>query len=224
MAGYGQFCPVAKAMELLDERWTVLVVRELLLGSSHFNELRRGVPKMSPALLSKRLQTLTRAGVVARSEVDGRTVYSLTDSGKELTSVIDALGTWSVRWLGDLVDRDLDPSILMWDIRRTISVEEWPRSRTVLAFQLADVPPKASRWWLMVADREPDVCDFDPGYDVTATISTDVRSLARIWRGDSSWQRALLDGSVAISGPSDVRRAVPGWLGQSSLAGIPRPA
>ena len=224
MTGYGQFCPVAKAMELLDERWTVLVVRELLLGSSHFNELRRGVPRMSPALLSKRLQTLTRAGVVARSEVDGRTVYSLTDSGKELIGVIDALGTWSVRWLGDLVDRDLDPSILMWDIRRTISVEAWPRTRTVLAFQLAGVPAKASRWWLVVADGEPDVCDFDPGYEVTATISTDVRSLAQIWRGDSSWQRSLLDGSVAISGPADVRRAVPGWLGQSSLAGVPRPA
>ena len=223
MTGYGQFCPVAKAMELLDERWTVLVVRELLLGSGRFNELRRGVPRMSPALLSKRLQTLTRAGVVARSEVDGRTVYSLTDSGKELISVIEALGTWSVRWLGDLVDRDLDPSILMWDIRRTIAVEEWPRTRTVLAFQLAGGAPRASRWWLMVADGEPDVCDFDPGYDVTATISTDVRSLAQIWRGDSSWRRSLLDGSVAIGGPSDVRRAVPGWLGQSSLAS-PRPA
>ncbi len=224
MSGYGQFCPVAKAMELLDERWTVLVVRELLLGSSHFNDLRRGVPKMSPTLLSKRLQTLTRAGVVSRSEVDGRTVYSLTDCGKELISVIDALGTWSVRWLGDLVDKDLDPSILMWDIRRTISVEEWPRTRIVLAFQLAGVPPKASRWWLMVANGEPDVCDFDPGYEVTATIATDVGTLARVWRGDSSWQRSLLDGSVAISGPSDVRRAVPGWLGQSSLAGVPRPA
>ena len=127
---------------------------------------------------------MTRAGVVARSEVDGRTVYSLTDSGKELISVIEALGTWSVRWLGDLVDRDLDPSILMLDIRRTIAVEEWPRTRTVLAFQLAGGAPKASRWWLMVADGEPDVCDFDPGYDVTATISTDVRSLAQIWRGD----------------------------------------
>ena len=91
MSGYGQFCPVAKAMELLDERWTMLVVRELLLGSRHFNDLRRGVPKMSPALLSKRLKSLTRAGVVEREEIDGRTTYSLTECGKELADVVEAL-------------------------------------------------------------------------------------------------------------------------------------
>ena len=109
MPGYGQFCPVAKAMELLDERWTVLVVRELLAGSTHFNDLRRGVPKMSPTLLSKRLQTLTRAGVVERSEVDGRTIYTLTECGRELVSVVEALGAWSVRWMSDLVDRGPRP-------------------------------------------------------------------------------------------------------------------
>ena len=124
MSGYGQFCPVAKAMELLDERWTVLVVRELLAGSTHFNDLRRGVPKMSPTLLSKRLQTLTRAGVVQRSEVDGRTIYTLTECGRELVSVVEALGSWSVRWMSDLVEKDLDPSVLMWDVRRTMPIDE----------------------------------------------------------------------------------------------------
>jgi DNA-binding HxlR family transcriptional regulator len=109
MTGYGQFCPVSKAMELLDERWTMLVVRELLLGSKHFNELRRGVPKMSPALLSKRLKSLTRAGVVERLEVDGRTAYSLTQCGQELGEVVDALGRWGVRWIGELGEEDLDP-------------------------------------------------------------------------------------------------------------------
>ena len=109
MSGYGQFCPVAKAMELLDERWTLLVVRELLLGSRHFNDLRRGVPKMSPALLSKRLKSLARAGVVERAEIDGRTTYSLTDCGKELATVVDALGAWGVRWIGELGEEDLDP-------------------------------------------------------------------------------------------------------------------
>ena len=102
MSGYGQFCPVAKAMELLDERWTMLVVRELLLGSRHFNDLRRGVPKMSPTLLSKRLKSLTRAGVIEREEIDGRTTYSLTDCGKELADVVEALGAWGVRWIGEL--------------------------------------------------------------------------------------------------------------------------
>jgi DNA-binding HxlR family transcriptional regulator len=224
MSGYGQFCPVAKAMELLDERWTVLVVRELLAGSTHFNDLRRGVPKMSPSLLSKRLQTLTRAGVVERSEVDGRTVYTLTECGRELVGVVEALGAWSVRWMSDLVDKDLDPSVLMWDIRRTISLADWPRTRTVVAFRLSGAPPKASSWWLMVADGKAEVCDFDPGYEVAATVSTSLRTLSHIWRGDQSWQRALLDGSVSIDASREVCRAVPIWIGQSSLAAVPRPA
>jgi DNA-binding HxlR family transcriptional regulator len=206
MSGYGQFCPVAKAMELLDERWTMLVVRELLLGSRHFNDLRRGVPKMSPTLLSKRLKSLTRAGVIEREEIDGRTTYSLTDCGKELADV------------------DLDPHLLMWDIRRTVPIEQWPRSRTTLAFQLDGVASKASRWWLVVADGDADVCDFDPGYEVAGTIETSLRTLTRIWRGDVDWSHALLDGAVAVSGPADVRRAVPSWIGQATSAAVPRPA
>jgi DNA-binding HxlR family transcriptional regulator len=224
MSGYGQFCPVAKAMELLDERWTMLVVRELLLGSRHFNELRRGVPRMSPALLSKRLKSLTRAGVVARDEIDGRTTYSLTDCGKELADVVEALGAWGVRWIGQLGEEDLDPHLLMWDIRRTVPIEAWPRTRTTLAFRLSGVSPKASRWWLVVGDGEADVCDFDPGHEVTGAVETSLRTLTLIWRGDISWQHALLDGSVALSGPAHVRRAVPEWIGQSASAGVPRPA
>lgn len=224
MSGYGQFCPVAKAMELLDERWTVLVVRELLAGSTHFNDLRRGVPRMSPTLLSKRLQTLTRAGVVERSEVDGRTIYTLTECGRELVGVVEALGAWSVRWMSDLVEKDLDPSVLMWDIRRTIPLEQWPRARTVVAFRLSGAPPKASSWWLVVSDGDAQVCDFDPGYEVEATVSTNLRTLSQIWRGDQSWQRALLDGSVSIEAPREVRLALPTWIGQSSLAVVPRPA
>jgi DNA-binding HxlR family transcriptional regulator len=215
---------VAKAMELLDERWTMLVVRELLLGSRHFNELRRGVPKMSPALPSKRLKTLARAGVVERSDVDGRTSYTLTECGRELHGVVAALGAWGVRWIGELGDADLDPHLLMWDIRRTVPIDEWPRRRTTLAFKLSGVAPKASAWWLVVADGQADVCDFDPGYDVAAAVSCSLRTLTEIWRGDVSWSRAMLDGSVTIDAPSDVRRAVPTWVGQSQLSAVSRPA
>lgn len=225
MAPYGQFCPVAKAMELLDERWTMLVVRELLEGSKHFNDLRRGVPKMSPALLSKRLQTLTHAGLVERSEVDGRATYTLTPCGKELQDVVQAIGAWGVRWIPEIGDEELDPHLLMWDIHRKMPVDKWPRERTVLAFRLSGVAPKASSsWWLVVADGGVDVCDSDPGYDVTATVSCTLRALTFIWRGDVSWSRALLDGSVSIDAPSRVRHAVPTWIGQSRLAAVPRPA
>jgi DNA-binding HxlR family transcriptional regulator len=211
-------------MELLDERWTMLVVRELLAGSSHFNDLRRGVPKMSPALLSKRLKSLIRAGVVDRTDIDGRTTYSLTECGKELADVVDSLGAWGVRWIGELGEEDLDPHLLMWDMRRTIPIDAWPRARTTLAFHLDGVAPKASRWWLVVASGEADVCDFDPGYEVAGTVETSLRTLTRIWRGDVDWAHAQLDGSVKVSGPADVRRAIPEWVGQATLAAVPRPA
>src|SRR3954469_25348901 len=116
-ASYGQFCPVAKAMELLDERWTLLVVRELVVGSRTFSDLRRGVPRMSPTLLSKRLQQLVRAGVVGR-DGDGR--YELTRAGQELRPVVEAIGTWGTRWIGELGDADLDPKLLLWDMHRNV--------------------------------------------------------------------------------------------------------
>jgi len=222
MTSYGQFCPVAKALEVLDERWTLLVVRELLEGSTHFNELRRGVPKMSPALLSKRLRSLERAGVVRRTAEGGRVTYSLTQCGRELIAVVDALGVWGTRWVGTLGDEDLDPHLLMWDMRRKVPVDAWPRARTVLAFRFGDVRPGS--WWLVVAGGQVDVCDFDPGHEVTATVATSLRTLTEIWRGDRSWTQALKEGAVAVTGPTGVRRAVPGWLGQAPLAAVPRPA
>jgi DNA-binding HxlR family transcriptional regulator len=223
MSGYGQFCPMAKAMEVLDERWTLLVVRELLLGSSHFNELRRGVPKMSPALLSKRLRTLERAGVVRRDVTAGRTSYTLTDSGRELSTVVQALNAWGVRWVGQLGEEDLDPHLLMWDMRRTVPIDKWPRTRTVIAFTLTDVASRVARWWLVVAEGEVDVCDYDPGFEVTATVVVSLRNLTAIWRGDRSWDQTCAVGDVEIVAQRAVRKQVIDWIGQASVARIPRP-
>lgn len=224
MTSYGQFCPVAKSMELLDERWTMLVVRELLAGSSHFNELRRGLPKMSPALLSKRLKTLERAGVVRRQVAGGKVTYSLTTAGLELGDVVTAVGAWGVRWIGELGDEDLDPHLLMWDIRRNVRLDLWPRARTVLAFQFRDIPRKAASWWLVVNAGEVDLCDYDPGYDVAATVVTNLRTLTEFWRGDVSWTGAVRSGVLDVTGETRVRRAIPEWLGRSSFAAVPRPA
>lgn len=218
MSTYGQFCPVAKAMEVLDERWTILVLRELLLGSTRFNEVRRGVPRMSPALLSKRLRSLERAGVVTRTGSGAHTAYALTEAGRELEPVVNALGLWGLRWIGDLGEEDYDPHLLMWDLRRTIPLDAWPRSRTVLAFELDDVERQVAGWWLVVAGGEVDLCDYDPGYDVTATVSTSLRTLTRIWRGEVSWEQALRSDRLTVHGPETVRRLVPDWIGRSSLA------
>ncbi|NDK90072.1 helix-turn-helix transcriptional regulator [Gordonia desulfuricans] len=224
MTSYGQFCPVAKAMELLDERWTILIVRELLLGSRHFNDLRRGVPKMSPALLTKRLRGLERAGVICRTEMGGRVTYTLTGMGRELSDVVDALGTWGTRWIGELGDADLDPHLLMWDMHRTIPIEQWPRRRTMIAFRFPDILGKAGMWWLVVDEGRAQVCDFDPGYELDATVVTDLRTLTEVWRGDTDWHTALREQRIEIQAPPAVGRDVPRWIGQGSSAAIPRPA
>ena len=223
-ASYYQFCPVAKAMELLDERWTLLIVRELVTGSQHFNELRRGVPRMSPSLLSKRLQQLQRAGIVERRLDGGSVCYVLTPAGSELRPVVEALGSWGVRWIGELGDADLDPKLLLWDMHRNIDPDTIPPGRTVVQFEFPDAPRKARRWWLVITDGEADVCDVDPGYDVAVIITASLRRVVEIWRGDLSWSEAIRFGLIAVDGPPAVRRALPTWFKLSPFAAVPRPA
>jgi DNA-binding HxlR family transcriptional regulator len=211
-------------MELLDERWTLLVVRELLSGSEHFNELRRGLTRMSPSLLSRRLQQLVRAGVVER-HVDGNEVrYVLTPAGQELRPVVEALGIWGIRWIGELGDEELDPKLLMWDMHRNIDRSAVPAGRTVVGFTFRDVPSELRSWWLVINEDDTDVCDEDPGYDVAVTVTSSLRGMTEVWRGDRSWSSALRTGALEVSGPADLRRAVPGWFTLSGFASVPRPA
>lgn len=224
MSTYGQFCPVAKAMELLDERWTMLVVRELTLGSRHFNEIRRGVPRMSPTLLSKRLATLVRAGVVERWDDAGRVTYRLTEAGQELGPVVDALGAWGVRWIGELGEEDLDPHLLLWDMHRNLDVEAMPPGRTVLRFRFTDQPPSTRNWWLVATREEVDVCSDDPGFDVRVAFESSLGTMVRLWRGDRTWREVLRSGDLLLEGDDQSRRAVTGWLRLSPLAKVPRPA
>lgn len=219
-ATYHQFCPVAKAMELLDERWTLLVMRELVLGTERFNELRRGVPRMSPSLLSQRLQRLVRAGVIQRIEGEDGVRYVPTEAGRELRPVIEALGAWGTRWIPELGDDDLDPHLLLWDMHRNVALDATPQRRTVVAFQFDDVD--VPRWWIVI-DDDVDVCDEDPGYPVVATVSGQLRELIRVHRGDSDWRSALRSGALRIEGSERVRRDLPRWFRPSQFADVPRP-
>jgi DNA-binding HxlR family transcriptional regulator len=220
-AEYGQFCPVAKAMEVLDERWTLLVVRELLAGSSRFNEIRRGVPKMSTALLAKRLRSLERAGIVEPVVGEHGRRYALSESGRALAPVVDALARWGVRWIGELGEADYDPHLLMWDIRRTIRVANWPRERTTVAIILTDLSGPANRWWLVVDGEAVEACDFDPGYPVSVRLEVGLKPLTRIWRGELSWAAAARAGTVRVSGPRGRVDQLAGWIGQSTAAQAP---
>ncbi|WP_407442882.1 winged helix-turn-helix transcriptional regulator [Rhodococcus sp. (in: high G+C Gram-positive bacteria)] len=218
---YHQFCPVAKAMELFDERWTLLLVRELVLGSERFNDLRRGLPRMSPSLLSTRLHQLTVAGIVQRT-VDGSEVrYVLTPAGRDLEPVVAALGTWGSRWTGRLGDEDLDPKLLMWDMHRNVDHSAIEETRVVVEFVFTGAPRGSRRWWLVIVPGEVDVCDTDPGFEVSVTVTAGLRALTEIWRGESDWPEALRTGAVAVEGPVGLRRSLPNWF-VSPLAGANR--
>jgi DNA-binding HxlR family transcriptional regulator len=187
-SSYYQFCPVAKAMELLDERWTMLIVRELVTGSQHFNELRRGVPRMSPTLLSKRLSQLVRAGIAERHDDNGDVRYTLTTAGRELQPVVEALGIWGTRWIGDIGDEDLDPKLLLWDMHRNIDHHAVPAGRTTIHFAFPDTPAHSRNWWLVITAGQADVCDADPGFPVAITWS---RSGAATLTGTQHYAAAM---------------------------------
>lgn len=212
MTVYGQHCPVAKAMGLLDERWTVLVIRELITGSRHFNDLRRGLPEMSATLLSKRLQHLQDAAIVDKLGEGQRTSYRLTVAGEQLAPIVEQLAIWGVRWLEELEDADLHPQLLMRDVRRWAPIAEWPEQITVLAICLLDAHPGTTRWWLRSADGAIELHAAAPTEPVDATISVTMRVLADLWRGRRLWAGAL--GTAAtVTGGADAVGRVPEWLG-----------
>jgi DNA-binding HxlR family transcriptional regulator len=219
MKGYGQFCPVALATELLCERWTLLVVRELVAGSTRFNELRRGVPLMSPSLLTQRLRTLEEAGVVDRIERAGGGVeYRLTEAGRDLRALIDTLGAWGARWSRAMREEDLDPGLLMWDVRRRLDLDTMPRDRLIVLFEFDDLPAQKSRYWLLRDRDEVDMCVRDPGGDVDLRVATEVATFVDIWLGRRPLRASIRSGDVRLEGTPALKRAFPSWLLLSETA------
>ncbi len=220
-AGYNQLCPVAMAAEVLCSRWTMLVLRELLAGSTRFNELRRGVPRMSPALLSKRLRELEAVGVIVRG-TDTRSehpAYTLTEAGKDLMPVVVAMGGWGQRWLeAQLSLKNLDPSLLMWDMRRNLDPTPLPPRRITIEFLYPDVSPARRRWWLVVDAGEVDLCSVDPGFDVDLHVTTDLRTMTAIWMGLTTVRAASDERKLSLDGHPEVARRMQGWLGLSPFA------
>jgi DNA-binding HxlR family transcriptional regulator len=226
MAGYGQFCPVAQALEIIGERWTLLVVRELLCGSSRFGEIARGVPLMSRSMLVQRLRTLEDAGVLQRvPSATGRGhTYVLTRAGEELRPVVESCGAWGQRWARRRLDAEnLDAALLMWDMRRNIRTRELPRERTVVQFVLKQSGKGQRKFWLCVEQGGAELCLTDPGFDVDLVLRADLRALTAVWLGDLAFERAVRDGSIVLEGRPALRRAFPSWLALSVFAGVDRP-
>lgn len=222
MDSYRQFCPVAKAAEVVTRKWTPLGVRELLQGSHRFKELKRGLPAISPPLLSRRLTELEEAGVVrrARPEEGDYWEYHLTGAGEELRPIIEALGTWGKRWSrAELSRDDLDAGLLMWDMHRRLPEERRPEERVVVRFRFRDAPEEERDYWLVIDGDEVDLCLDERGLDVDLRVVTDVRTLTAVWLGDAPLSRAVRNRKIRMLGPERLRRAFPDRLGLSLFAG-----
>jgi len=232
MKSYGQYCPVARAAEVLSKRWTLLLLRDLLGGIRRFNDLRRGVPLMSPSLLSKRLKELEKCGLVERAH-DSRSravEYIATPAALELSPVINLLGAWGQRWLPrQLVDDELDVSLLMWDASLRLEPEQFGPGRTVIGFEYTDRPRLkkedwwTDKWWLVITDGESDLCVKDPGFDVDLYIVSDLRTMTRVWLGDIPVREAVRSGTINLHGSRPLADSFERWWPLSYHAQHERP-
>ena len=221
MTDYGQFCPVALGAEIFAERWTPLILRELLMGGRRFSDIQRGVPRMSRNLLTQRLHSLQRSGIIEQLPGPGSHghEYRLTVAGRELSAVIDALGTWGYRWATkDLTDKALDPDFLMWALRRMVRVDALPDERVVAIFRFRRHRDRL--FWLVLQRPDVDLCLFDPGHEVNLEIEAEVEALAHVCLGHVGLLDVMRDGSVEVHGAPHYRNALPGWLGVTRFAGL----
>ncbi len=220
-SGYKQFCPLSMAAEVLCTRWTMVLLRELVAGSTRFNDLRRGVPKMSPTLLSQRLKELELSGIIERKEVPGEKgihEYRLTEAGKDLRAVVEAMGFWGQKWVESRLSlKNLDPSLLMWDMRRNLNPTPLPDGRTVIQFLYQDLPQTKRSWWLVVEKHgEVDLCWSDPGFDIDLYVTTDLHTMTAVWMGLTTVQKAGT--KVTLTGDRQIAAHIQTWLGLSPFA------
>jgi DNA-binding HxlR family transcriptional regulator len=222
-----QFCPVSMAAEILGSRWTIVLLRELCAGSTRFNDLRRGVPRMSPALLSKRLKELEGHGVIERRLVRKHPDiydYVLTKAGQELKKVVMEVGVWGQRWVeSDLSLKNTDPSLLMWDMRRNLNTPKLPPRRVTIQFIFSDQKSASKNFWILHDQNNgADLCSIDPGFDVDLFVRCDLRTLTAIWMGLDRVAKAIADERMFLSGDSDLSGAMQDWLGLSPFAATPK--
>lgn len=223
VGSYRQFCPVAMAAEILCTRWTVVLLRELVAGSTRFNELRRGVPRMSPALLSQRLKDLEMSGIIARTASTSDPSifeYHLTASGKELGPIVEAFGIWGQRRIeADVSLQHLDVQLLMWDMRRNLNTTPMPQGRSVVQFIYPELSVTQRSWWLIVdPNKGVDLCSIDPGFDIDLYVSVDLRTMTSIWMGLDTVRAAVGSARMILTGDRKLASAMQTWLGLSPFA------
>jgi DNA-binding HxlR family transcriptional regulator len=217
-SGYGLYCPISRALDVLGERWSLLILRDMLVGTSRFNDLARGLPGLSRSLLTKRLRQFERAGLVER--LDG--AYVLTDAGRDLEPIVFGLGAWGARWtFGEPTPDELDPELLVWSMHTRLDTSELPDRRTVLHIRFHDEP---RRFWIVIEAGGPSVCLTDPGFQVDVTITSAVQSLYEVWLGRIPIQQAIRAGQLEFDGPRALTRRMPQVLQLSPVADLVRAA
>ncbi|NKQ35803.1 MAG: helix-turn-helix transcriptional regulator [Chloroflexi bacterium] len=226
MYKYGQYCPIAKAVEILGDRWTLLIVRDLLTGTCHFNDLERGLPGISRSLLSERLRRLQQTGLVEKvNQPDSRqrTAYYLTEAGQELQAVINSLLVWGARWaFEEPEESDLDPVLLLWWMRGRVRPECLPASRVVVQFDFRGARYK--NMWLLLDKEDASVCLTNPGFDVDVWVTADLSAFLQVWLGRLSFEQVLADGLVTVDGLPGLTAAFPTWFAYSLAAPAVRAA
>jgi DNA-binding HxlR family transcriptional regulator len=224
MVDYGQFCPVAKATELIGERWTILIIRELVLGTRRFSDFQRALSRISPSLLTKRLRDLEKAGILVKKTQQGRRGYEyfLTPAGRQLSPVIEHLATWGMRWArGQLTDSELDVEFLMWEIQRRLDTGALPDGETVLCFIFEELTQFKS-WWVVINGDEVDLCTNNPGKDVDLYISSTVRTMVEVWEGELGLKTAQRKKLLKTNGNSQLVKTLSEWFGICLYADVKR--
>lgn len=222
--GYGQYCPLSLAAELLGQRWMILVISRLIDGCTTFNEIHRGVPRISPSLLSKRLGELEDAGLLVREKLAGTNGYRylLTEAGAALEDIIMQMAIWGQHWARDMHLEDLDPAFLAWSMLTRINTGAMPAGRTVMEFEFGDIKEGFHRFWLINTDGVVDMCLKHPGFETDLLISTELRRFVEAWRGFRDLREEIYTGHIKLEGPAAMKRQFPDWLLLSALAPYPR--
>ena len=219
---YGQFCPIAKATEILGEKWTILIVRELLMGARRFSDLQRGLTLISPTLLSKRLDALTQNGLVMKRRIAGQKghEYTPTRSCHELLPILVSLGEWGMRWAqSNVTGDDYDVELLMLYLQRSIKPDALPGGETAIRFRFTDVREYPD-WCLLVQDARVDICVNDPGREIDVYFTTTVKVMADVWMGKVSYRKAIAEKSLTLVGQKALINDVSAWMSDSIFAGI----
>ena len=219
---YGQFCPIAMTAQILTAKWMPLVVRELLCGSQRFSQLQKGLPLMSPSLLSTRLTELEGSGLVVKNPAPSGKGYEyvLTEAGQELRPIITMYGFWAEKWLKkEYTEEELDPSLLMWDIRRNVDGTVFPDDRrAVVQFELSGIKKGQRLWWLLFERGDVDLCLRDPGHDIDLIVSSHIRALTEVWMGRKPLTEALNSETIKLEGKRLDARDYAKWFSLNFFA------